>query len=482
MLAVFAVAIALRLVLAWYNVESNDDHLDVIVRIVESGHTPGARDCWSCYHPTAYHHACAWLARLLGVVDARARIRLFQLVSVAAGVATLTLIRRALERRTLAAPVRLAAWALLALNPALAAINAQVTNDSFLILFATATLVPLHRFVTSGQVRWLVAGALGAALAAISKGSGLVLIVLVPTVAAVVALCGITAPASRRRIATAALAILVFFGATVPWLGSYWRNYAELGSPLALNVPRTPWPALFEESGLAFAGVSSIAESFFTFRMLDLLATPYLVPSLADYPRSRKSFWTQIYARHHFSRFAMYPPTWKTDNMWVLALARAEMVLGLLPAACLLAGVVLVVRDGWRRARTESLAAACRIGDWLFLLFAGCFLAMLVKLNLDYRYYFTMKALYLLPALLAFGELFAIGAQAAWRRLESATSLRRLAAAAVVALVVCGVADLATLAADLRIGNLGWKPPAKQITAPILAPDAPRPGGTSSQR
>jgi hypothetical protein len=472
--AVFALAIALRLFLAWYNIESNDDHLTVVRLILETGHAPHATDCWSCYHPLAYHEFCAWIATVLDVEDTASRIRLFQMVNVLAGVATLALICAFLQHRPLPAPVRLASLALVALNPALAAINIQVTNDSFLILYSTATLFCMHRFVTRGQRRWLHAAALMAMLGAISKGSGLVLVGFTLLVAAIGLLPLAGDRRLRRQIAVSLVGCVLFFAASVPWLGSYYRNFVDLGSPLAINVPKTPWPSWFTENGFALAGTSSIAESFFTFRLFDLLETPYLVPSLHDFPRFRKSLWTQVYARYVFSRFAMYPETWKTHSALALAIGRAEMVLGLLPLACLLLGAGGCVRSTWRLARSRSLASLYADGDWVFPLFAGLFIAMLIKLNLDYGFYFTMKAIYVLPAILAFTQMFTVGARWLWSRTDGAPSLRHFIAAWVAAILLVNVVDLAILGFDLQRARAARPLDATtpQSVQPILAPKA----------
>ena len=88
------------------------------------------------------------LLRLSGEPSiASPRIRSAQLVSCAAGIATLWTALVFLRREADAsAKVRYLSLALIALNSGLIGINAQATNDSFVILFVSLALFLGYRF------------------------------------------------------------------------------------------------------------------------------------------------------------------------------------------------------------------------------------------------------------------------------------------------------------------------------------------------
>jgi hypothetical protein len=138
--AVLALGILLRLYLAVVNSEANDDHLTVIRIIADEHRLPRLRDAWEGFQPKLYHVTVAFLWDLSPIHSVGVQIRIAQLVSCAAGIATLFVLRRALIRRGLSQPMRVLAFALVALNPKLCGLNAQATNDSFVILFATLAL------------------------------------------------------------------------------------------------------------------------------------------------------------------------------------------------------------------------------------------------------------------------------------------------------------------------------------------------------
>jgi hypothetical protein len=100
---------------------------------------------WEAFHPKLYHVTVAALWRALPI--ASPRIRSAQLVSCAAGIVTLWTALVFLRREAdVSATVRCLSLALIALNPGLIDINAQATNDSFVILFVSLALFFGYRF------------------------------------------------------------------------------------------------------------------------------------------------------------------------------------------------------------------------------------------------------------------------------------------------------------------------------------------------
>ena len=134
---VLVLGVGLRIYLALVNGEANDDHLSVIRIIADRHRLPGLRDAWEGFQPKLYHVSVAILWDLSPFQSGGVQVRIAQLVSCAAGVATLFVVRRALGRRGLSDSIRVLTFAFVALNPTLIGLNAQATNDSFVIFFAT---------------------------------------------------------------------------------------------------------------------------------------------------------------------------------------------------------------------------------------------------------------------------------------------------------------------------------------------------------
>lgn len=135
----------LRIVLATVNLEANDNHIEVISVIADEIRIPDRGEFWEAFHPKLYHVTVTALWRALSI--ASPRIRSAQLVSCAAGIATLWTALVFLRREADAsAKVRYLSLALIALNSGLIGINAQATNDSFVILFVSLALFLGYRF------------------------------------------------------------------------------------------------------------------------------------------------------------------------------------------------------------------------------------------------------------------------------------------------------------------------------------------------
>jgi len=172
---VFVLGVLLRLYLAVVNREANDDHLSVIRIIALQHHLPRVREAWEGFQPKLYHVSVAMLWNLSPWQSSTARIQIAQLVACVAGIATLFIVRNALISRGISPPIRLLAFALVALNPTLIGLNAQATNDSFVIFFSTLALDRAYEFFRSGAARDFVLMSASVVQAALSKGNALVM-------------------------------------------------------------------------------------------------------------------------------------------------------------------------------------------------------------------------------------------------------------------------------------------------------------------
>src|SRR5207247_770729 len=138
-------------------------------------HLPRVREAWEGFQPKLYQVSVAMLWNLSPWQSSTARIQIAQLVACVAGIATLFIVRNALISRGISPPIRLLAFALVALNPTLIGLNAQATNDSFVIFFSTLALDRAYEFFRSGAARDFVLMSASVVLAALSKGNALVI-------------------------------------------------------------------------------------------------------------------------------------------------------------------------------------------------------------------------------------------------------------------------------------------------------------------
>src|SRR5688572_29094021 len=137
-LLVFFLGVFLRVTLALINWEANDDHLSVIRIIADENRIPDKDEVDEAFQPQLYHTVVAAVWKTVPTQSHPMRIRIAQLVSCIAGLITLVLVMHfIMSESELSAKVRFISFSLVALNPKLIGINAQATNDSFVILFVS---------------------------------------------------------------------------------------------------------------------------------------------------------------------------------------------------------------------------------------------------------------------------------------------------------------------------------------------------------
>lgn len=411
-----AIGVLLRILLAAVNTEANDDHIVVMREILaRDGAHPGREVCWECYHAKLYHYAGAAAYALTGLPAARSAAYVANFVAGAAGLGLLALLLRC-ARSGLGSlgwrpSTRLLGGAFFMLWPALIVICSQATNDAFVVLFSSLALFFLRRFLEGQRYRdaaWTTAFMI---LAVSSKASGWIFFGLAMAIVAV-KMAVHTGAARRRMLVFAAAAGAAFLPAASlqePYRG-YIRDY---GTPfkgaLEEENARQPLPHLFRQTQYASPGVLSIADAFFTFRFVDMMAHPYISNLHPAFPRHRTCFWSQLYGRAFFTRFDQWPPSWQTLDAFTLNVGRACLLLGLLPAACLLVGAGRALRAVAAGLRREGPGFLARDHDWIFPFFVLAFLGMVAMFAVLYRGYSWMKVIYLLPCLLGLFKMYLDG-------------------------------------------------------------------------
>jgi hypothetical protein len=442
-MAVVALGIALRVVLALVNDSANDDHLSVIEVIARQHRIPRAHELAQAYHPPLYHLTVAELWRIGPWETDRSLLLTAQLVSGASGIATLFL-ARAFIRRQLASPsTQLLALSLVALNPKLIGLNAQATNDSFVVLFGTLSLYFAWVFLRTGAAPTFGLMVASCVLAALSKGSGIVVYLVLVAVLGVAALRGASWPStSRPRLALLTGAFSVAFALLFITTGPYRSNYEDSGGRLvAINVPADPLPSLVRETYVRRPGTTSVVDTYLTFRLVDLLRHPVLPPNgEGPYPRHRTSLWSQLHGRLSSIHFDQWPPAWQDARGVTLAVVRSSLILGLVPSVLLLAGLVRglgMAASVVARARDKLIGES--LDTLLFTTTVLGFLLFIVVFTARYRDFASMKVEYLFPALLGAVFLFMSGTE------RVATRLRPFVTGAILPLLVVYVLDVGIL-------------------------------------
>lgn len=447
---ILLVSVVLRLALLAINPQSNDDHLAVIQAIAYQGHWPERNEMFQAYHPKLYHGLVGVILGALPRLPLPVQIGIGNLVNGLVGIAALGLVYHFLAQLSLSNDARLLIFALVALHPRLISINSQVTNDTFGYMAGLVAAYCGYRLFKRWTGRDFIGLLVASILGALSKGSLLVIFIAVVGLFCLALLYPqrqIPAPRSRLALALGVYSV-VFLACVIPF-GPYWKYYQTYGSPFVINLQPNPLPFWSERTYYARPGTISMVDTYFTFRLTEMLDTPTITQDARLYPLHRTSLWSQVYGRLHFLRFDQWPPSWQDTSPWLLNLGRVLLILGLFPTAVLLVGLV----------RQLALPAQwlTRVGqDWrppwseaFLLLFAFGYLGMLIQFNLIYRDFASMKDIYLLPGVLGFVWVFAEAMQRLYGWLERRPRLRRLANGALVSLLVFYVADTLALIVHL---------------------------------
>lgn len=454
-LLVLAAGVLLRIGLALVNTESNDPHLPVIGVIAFERRFPERLELWEAFQPKLYHTVVALLWRLTPTASPAFLNQVTQLVSCAAGIATLLVFLRFLRQVDVSARTRLLAFALVALNPQLTGISAQATNDAFVILFTSLALYWGYEYFRNAR-RGPFAGLLiSSILAGISKGNGLVVIVAVLlTFAAALIWHNAAHPSTRRRTALHALLFLVVAGPAVWEIGPYGQHMRTYGSPFVTNWEPPPTAHLWRQTFVERPGLTSIVHGLFTFRLIDVLRNPVSTDSHTEYPVHRTSVWTRLYAQAHFVHFESFPYSWQARTETVRHLGRSLLLLALFPTVLFIRMLVVfgarALRGAW-----HSTAGVLPLHDALLVLAGAGYVAFVALYAVRLRDYSSMKAIFVFPGLLAFGLGLALALEDFLEWSRARPNVQR-AAQALIALLLIGYAtDIATLTRTLMV-DPGW--------------------------
>ena len=402
-LIVFLIAIILRLGLCIANYDWNDYHFGVIKIILNEGRIPTIEDGGQCYHPKLYYLTAAAVLRVIPFDSEAIQIIASQLVNGVAGIFTIYIVWLFLKYRAVTDKAKFICFSLVALNPKLIGINAQISNDSFVILFVTAGIYFAYSFFNApkpGYFLWLT---LFSILAGLSKASGIILFFGLLLLFGIYLVLGPNKSAGSRKTYLVYLIIFILlFLLAVPVFGQYAHKYVKYGDPLAINAAKSPFPHFFKKTVHNRPGTTSIADSYLTFRFCDLMRYPTLENYVDIYPSHRTSLWSQLYARTHFLYYDMWPRAWQTNNALILNAGRAILILALLPSFVFLVSVVKRIYLWLKTVLMFKWNLMAKTNDWFFDIFLLGYVSSIVLFTLGYRDFCSMKAIYIFPALLPF--------------------------------------------------------------------------------
>jgi hypothetical protein len=450
-----ALALALRLALAIVNQQSNDDHLEVSRLMLEGMQNTqmpeNLKNCWECYHPKLFHFLCTISFKIFTISNPESQIQFANLINVVFGMLSVLLIVSFIYKIEPVPSQRLLIIALTVLNPRMVATDIQATNDTSVIFFGILSTYLVWLTWNENRPKILCLTSVSVVLALLTKGSGIILLswLLILFVARATALSDY-----RQRIHQLSLPLLILVALLTlvsllpqhfnPY-PNYFANSLKRGALTAVNFEARPIPSFLERSYVGLPGVTSLFDSYFTFRIWNMLQEPVVTYDAAVYPLHRTSLWSQLYGRYNFSFFDQWP--WQNTSFSVLALGRLLLLFGLIPTALMLLGwaiqikTILNIRHNWRKVIICS-------SDWICLLQSFAFLLFIIVFTMDYRSFEAMKDIYLLPAFLSFVRAFQLGIKFAYGLIGNAI-LKKFCNAALWVLVILYITNSIILYAHI---------------------------------
>jgi hypothetical protein len=277
------------------------------------------------------------------------------------------------------------------LNPKLIAISIQATNDIPLIALGMVFTLFLLKWIGNKSNVLFAFILLTVLLASILKGNGLVLFFILPVVLLFLF--------AAKQISFSALSLkTVLLLALIPaiaFLGGYYGKYKNYGNPFLTNLPVAPAPNFFTpDTAQGFRkGVTTVWDSFFSFKIKSLVEQPYNVNDLSDnYPEHRTSFFSQLYGQFSNASFERAPPSWSVNDETAMSFTRVNYLLQLPLFLLFLLGIFAVLKQVVKERSPQEFIHLAMF--FIYLAFVACY-------AYNIRDFANMKLIFLFPALLS---------------------------------------------------------------------------------
>ena len=465
-LIVFLVSLLLRLGLTLVNRQANDSHMQVVTLILQTNKLPLWKDCGECIQPKLYHYTAAMAIEGLGLAQANISTLWLvgQLVNFFAGMITVLIawifiIKLPFKNDLL----KLLAFALTALNPALIGINGQATNDTFVILFSTLALYFAYLFCQKQKIGTFVLVVLFTELAIVSKPQAWVTAIAIFLILILRVFLN-KIQLRQGLLFSAAFLFLVPVLTILNPLSQYIVNYQTYKMPIPLTPRRVPLPYLAAYTPgcepqkinplnvYCRPGILSVKSGFFTFDYISLLEHPRNEGISEGYPAFQTSFWTFMYAGAHSIHFLNFPDAWRTTGTEGFTIARGIFILALLPTLLILVGLAIEVYLFLKGVLRHELALTQATSQGLFACTFIGYILFVAIYTFVYRDFSFMKAIFAFPALLTFPYLFLRAAEPIYTFLSKRNRWSTyILDASMVALLLFYVLDAGSMVAQIYL-------------------------------
>ncbi|MCG3167276.1 MAG: hypothetical protein POELPBGB_03063 [Bacteroidia bacterium] len=398
-LIAFVVCLVPRIILTSINKTANDDHIAPILLWNEKGIFPETKDCWECFQPPFYYGVVKSVAEVTGATTEDELRVLSQWMNFTFGVSCLLLVFFFQFQSSLSFKWNLSLALFWGLNPKLIAISIQATNDIPVIVFGMLFTILLLKCVENKSKILFVLLLLTVLFASILKGNGLVLFFVFHFVLMFLL---ITKQISFSLFSVKTVLLLALIPLIAFW-GGYYGKHKKYGNPFLTNLPVAPAPNFFTpDSAAGFRkGVTTVWDSFFSFKIKSLIEQPYNVNDLSDnYPAHRTSFFTQLYGQFSNTSFERAPPSWSVKDETAMNFMRANYLLQLPLALLFLLGIFAVTKQVVKERSPQ---------DFIHLAIFFIYLAFVARYAYNIRDFANMKLIFLFPALLSMVYLFKEG-------------------------------------------------------------------------
>jgi hypothetical protein len=425
-IAIFILSLSLQIGLGIVNREANDDHIEVVNRILLN--EPLEKEsCVQCYHPKFYHYTIAQIGDTTGRVDEESLTIIGQLINVFAGAILLIFIWLFISKLPYENVLKRIAFALVAFNPELISSNIQATNNTFVILFSTISIYYLFKFLKEKNLNYYIIFTLSTVLAALSKGPGVVIFMGIFTV---LFLQTISLWKDRRDFIKNIILITTFsfvFLSLVGYFGPYYSHWKKYGDPFVGNWGESQSLNWIQKTYVKRPGLTSVLDGFFTFRYVDLLKKPLLTTNgETNYPDYRTSFWTLLFARTFSIHFPEWPASWVNYSKDLVFITRGIYVLAILPTSLFIIGLLKSIKNIWKDFIKDKLSYFINHREWIFLVFLTLLIAMMAKWGIKIRDFSAIKMLYIYPGILCFVYYFLLGSDVVFRKVKDKLILKKV--------------------------------------------------------
>jgi len=376
------------------------------------------------------------------------------MLSFLAGIGTVIIIWKFLADSTSKYYASVLTFVCIAFNPQFIGITSQATNDSFIIFFSSLSFFAMWKYLQKSSIFYAILLIIGVVLSILSKGTGWV---VYGSITAIL-LLEMLFPSVQKKLKRLAIIFLVYnsiFFIAVIFFTPYPYYYQKYHNPFIINATKpTVQAAFFKKSYVGRPGVTSIVDSFYTFRLDDLLLHPYVINSPQPYFINRTSYWSQIYAQFNSIHFLQFPPSWGNTSVKVLSLTRSLLIMGLPLGLIMVLGYLTQIVILIKKFLKHSFSFSDFTHSFLFVFYFSVILVCMLYYAYAYRDFSFMKAIFLFPGIVCIAQFLHTGIQIIMRKLMKWQYLQAFFSLYLITLCILYIYDVSLLIGQLW-GNIG---------------------------